>query len=812
MKRSLLSRISGATPALICVGIALTVAEASASAPVITAPVVGSISPGTGVSITVAGSGFLGGYFPQIVFTGSLSLTVTLVDPNNPDPRIRKWTDDQILVDQLPDAALTAQVKVNHTGGTSATANLSYLYDWTSVPAGDYNGSPLALGIGRQPTLWINQEFHNKFRKLDLVTGTVSDLPLSGTQPVFESTYGDPPVEYASVVSASGEDVQVDANGRAWFTESGAGPGWPSAIANHSRIVRYDPATPTAPPMVYNLPGDDNQVNGLALDSPRVWYATSARFTDPLYPPVIPARLYSFNPYEGDVGESPGIQSSYDFGFPTGNLSCTQVPVQGGQPAGSCSPAGIAFKQCLTPADCVLAEQICPVGATGCTQTGVEASYFHEYSLSSPSPASFPASIGHLLVEGPSNSRTLWYTVFSSWPPTARLGRLDLTQAGLPKEYPLATVPPLEGCTLSSSDIRCTAIFFGAAPWQLAKSPTGDIVLSEHFTNRLGRFDVTRVGDSACEGIPSGFNPCIQEAVVPAADLTNNYLHSIAYDPGNNLWFTMSYGHNDTRSTVGFLKPDWNTFVMLPALSAFSFPSQAPGSGPCNAPLGENLGVMATGIVTDPVLGDLWFGDYCRKRVGRLRDASAAHNLPMDITTGSDDAWEDNTDQSPPSKPKLTATTLQLRPAANATTPRSTAAYRFRTAGGAFGKTLTSHLTLPINGIGSTRDIELLVSIGVPNDGPFNPDGYGDIKSRARLASLKVLRKITPATTSIVIDSEITRLLDVAQRDPHWLAGQVNMISVFVARTDTLGFTLNLQSYENSSNTPTLITSVRGGV
>jgi len=794
---------------------------ASAATPVISGPVVASFSPGNGLSVTVAGSGFLGGYFPQIVFSGSLSLTITLVDINNPDYRIKKWTDDQILVDNIPEAALTAQIKVKHFAGESTQTTVSYLYDWISTfDAGtnSSNASPLALAMGTQPTLWINQEFHTNFLKIDLVSGKLIPLPSPGGRAVFELNGSSSPI------SGSGESVVVDAAGKAWFSESGAGPLYPpSPIQNHSRIVRYDPAAPNALPLEYNIPGDDNRLCGLALDPSRgrIWYASGARQPSPYYSPAMYARIGSFDPKE-TTAESSGIASMYNYDFPIDGAYCTYPPFS---IVGTCSTA--AHKQCLNNADCILATQVCAIGSAcnseatnPSTGFSYDANVFHEYRVMaepppSDPPASYPRTIGHMLLDGTGTSRALWYTVYDSWPHSARIGRLDPSQALPPTEYPLKPVPQTvttEYCLGSPppSDVRCTALFLGASPWEIAKAPSGDIVFTEHFAERLGRFDITRAADSACQSIVGGVNPCINEVEIPAADPTTHYIHSIAYDKGNNLWFTMSYAHKDLRATVGFLKPDWSTFVMLPALSAFELESDGNGPIPCDEAAGENVGVMATGMAADPVLGDMWFGEYCRKRVGRIRDASGAQSLPMNVTTNADDAWEDNSNTSP-SKPKVDATTLQLSAAVDPDHPRSIAAFRLRTAGGAYGKTLVSHLTMPINSIGSNRDITLRVSVGVPNDSTFNASVYGDISNRVRLASFDVPYQVTPSTTSISIDAEITRLLDVAQRDSHWLPGQVNHVPFYVWRTDTLAFGLNLRSHEHSSGMSPAVSSVRGG-
>jgi hypothetical protein len=814
-----------------CLGFVFAIPAVSlAEPPVISDPVLASMSPGNGVSITVSGTGFWGGLFPQIVFSGALNLTITLDDVNDPsDPRIKKWTDNQILVDDLPETALRAQVKVQHYASgvwtASANAGLGFLYSWLNVPSSRNDGFPLAVAFGENPvdgdpTVWVNPEFHEKLHRLNLRTET-NHFVVAGSNPVFEFTYDDDPevnppgaVDYAVTMSQYGEDVQVDENGSAWFTEGGGGYETPlvSPVANHSRIVRIDPAA-LSTPLVYNIPGDNNQITGLAFDSDpenvepdRIWFSTVHRDPNGFngYPGVFPAKLVSFHPKESSEA---GISPMVNFDFSTAGLSCNKPSGD----VGTCS--NVPSRSCIHPADCVLADQLCA--------SGTDCDLFREYPLPDDTVLA-----GHLVVDRRAGEKNVWYTrFFPKYPPGApeqynagRLGRLRITSSGSTvEEYPLADIParpPSELCNANPLYIQCWSWIIGSGPWQILKSSTGDIVFSEHFRPSISRFRTERVADpSDCLELDpiDGTNECIQVQPVPAAVPGVHYVHSLSYDKSDNLWFSLSFQYNDMRATLGYMKPDWTTFVMLPPLSAFEDGSLFTNPNiPCNAAVGENLGVMATGVATDPDLGDIWFGDFCRKRVGRIRDASTPYNSTWNVATNADDGYEEDIHLTPRKNPKLTTTTLKLGSGSGGNV-RDMAALRVTSQAAASGTALTTHLTLPINTTAANHSATFRISVGIPNDSPFNSAIAGDISNRTKLATIEVNRVIPSGSTSIVFDNELTKLMDMAQRHPSWLPGQTNVVPFYIGRTDGYGFTLSVRSKEHSSGQSSSLAGVRGG-
>ena len=88
---------------------------------------------------------------------------------------------------------------------------------------------------------------------------------------------------------------------------------------------------------------------------------------------------------------------------------------------------------------------------------------------------------------------------------------------------------------------------------------------------------------------------------MPGADLANQAIHSIAYDPEGNLWFT-ECSDVDSDSSLGFVTPDWQHVVRLPPLSLFD----------------ANDIPYVAGIDIDPETGDIWFAEFHRNRIGHL--------------------------------------------------------------------------------------------------------------------------------------------------------------------------------------------------
>ena len=178
-----------------CVAIIAQAINALAVVPTITAPIVASVSPATvdapvpagannDVSIVVAGADFDNdaNHNSAVVFSGTYSATVL-----RSSLPASSWSSTQVVVPNLPDSALTAQIKVRTSGGDSAPGAISYTYEWSDAPDAVTNSYPLALTMG-ETGAWLNNEFHDRLWHLDAAALSATSLPLYGNSKIFEQT------------------------------------------------------------------------------------------------------------------------------------------------------------------------------------------------------------------------------------------------------------------------------------------------------------------------------------------------------------------------------------------------------------------------------------------------------------------------------------------------------------------------------------------------------------------------------------------------------------------------------------------------
>jgi len=440
---------------------------------------------------------------------------------------ITHWADRQIVV-HLPEGARSGRFRIETADGTSRDVRLEvYRYDWFDIPpTSGTNALPLAMARAADGTLWINQEFHLDLQRFDPGLGSVFGIsiprpPMPGAFAL--SILGN---DIRTQMSGLGEDVIVDPAGSVWFTEGG-GYLYRGRHPNHSRVVRYDPKAPEPDRFrVYNVPGDWNQVTGLAWDArrARLWFAEGGLDRG--------RRIVSFDP------EHVRWDNTFDFSRPLDDRICR---------------SGGPYEDC-----------------------------FRVYEL--PEGSRQPA---HLALD---RDGRIWYTAF--W--GNRIGRLD-PQSGAVLEYPLPK-------TVSTAK---PAQVFGSGPWQIVVAPDGDIVFNTHFDATIGRLTPDRATGEACLALDvTGRNPCIREIADTGIDLARDWLHSIAFTPDGRLWFT-EHGPQEgaTAASLGFVTQDWREIVRLPPLASF------PGDG--NA--------ATAGLAIDPATGDVWFCEYWRRRIGRLR-------------------------------------------------------------------------------------------------------------------------------------------------------------------------------------------------
>lgn len=167
---------------------------------------------------------------------------------------------------RLPQGAGSGRLRIETPAGKSRDVRLEvYRYEWFDIPpTPGTNAMPLAIARAANGALWINQEFHLDLQRFDPATGSVTGIPIPRPPmpgPFALSLLGS---DIQTQISGAGEDILVDPSGRVWFTQGG-GYLYNGKHPNHSRIVRYDPMAPERKRFrVFNVPGDWNQVIGLA--------------------------------------------------------------------------------------------------------------------------------------------------------------------------------------------------------------------------------------------------------------------------------------------------------------------------------------------------------------------------------------------------------------------------------------------------------------------------------------------------------------------------------------------------------------------
>lgn len=176
------------------------------------------------------------------------------------------------------------------------------------------------------------------------------------------------------------------------------------------------------------------------------------------------------------------------------------------------------------------------------------------------------------------------------------IGRLDPV-TGATTKYP---VP--EGIASNR-----TGKIVGPGPWEMLLDDNGDIIFNEFFDSTITRFDVSRADDPATWQLDAnGLNPGMTDWVVPAHDREFDRIHSMAWGPDGKLWYSIHQPKDSPTEggSLGFITADFEHRTRFPALNLI------PGDGMPGA----------DGIVVDQVTGDIWFCEFFRDRIGRLRE------------------------------------------------------------------------------------------------------------------------------------------------------------------------------------------------
>ena len=279
----------------------LSTCDTPPAPPIITTPIAATLVAG---SLVLDGARF-GDRAPssKLVYVGGTTLST--------DSVVTVWADTSIEL-ALPASARSGPLSIQTADGTSLAIQLEvYAYDFFAVPpTPSTNASPLAVAIDAAHRVWLTSEFQRgELHELDptATAPRVSAFPVAlppPPGPFATRIFGDQRTE----ISELAESIIVDDHGRIWASQGG-GLLYDVAhgmFANHSRIVMHDPATATT--SIWNLPGDHNEVTGLAWDAAaqRLWFAQSGFDAG--------AAIGSFDPTQ--VASDPCAPSCFDFATP----------------------------------------------------------------------------------------------------------------------------------------------------------------------------------------------------------------------------------------------------------------------------------------------------------------------------------------------------------------------------------------------------------------------------------------------------------------------------------------------------------------
>jgi hypothetical protein len=384
----------------------------------------------------------------------------------------------------------------------------------------------------------------------------------------------------------------------------------------------YDPTAGVI--RTLNVPGDRNGLFGLSWDPLRgkIWFTQTRRsmqvniFTEAV---AQKARLTSFVPECIGAGicnpSNPNYsvenwQSLFDFDASAATWTClggsTSPPA-----VGTCQNAsGNNGRKCFTNQDCVLSNVVCP--------SNVVYDYwcFHEYEIpDTPQRVTSPA---HALAH---SDGTIWYSAY--WGGN-HIGRLD-PGTGVWQQYPLPDPVDQASCNYNGCDCffdtpnppcpwRCCGyLLIHTGPWSVVEESSRNVALSFQNQPAVGRFDFSRANDPACLALDGqGQNPCISHYFIPNHDPDTQSIHSAATDVAGNVWLSQGGGEVNCAqlTSVGFLQVNTNRVLMFPPLSFY--PKMSGNPPTCTA-------AGPAGLASDPTSSGMWFADFFRHRLGRIR-------------------------------------------------------------------------------------------------------------------------------------------------------------------------------------------------
>jgi streptogramin lyase len=579
----------------------------------------GSAQSGT---FAVADCGTAAGGSFAVVYSG---FTQLFVARSTVSSEVSAWTNKQIVLklSSANGSQSALSVRVCTSAGKSTSAAIAkWVYEHVDVPASSgTNALPLSMVRDAGGNVWVNEEFHNQVKRMTgAFAWTSFSIPQYTPPGIFAAMFSGSDIR--TPISTLGEDVIVDSDGKVWFSEGGATP-YGGVNPNHGRIVMYDPSAAVV--RTLNIPGDNNGIFGLSWDAPRgkIWFTESRRsIREGFNPEVVAhrARLTSFyptcignylcpNPPNYSIANWVG-----NFNFDADAATYTCVGGSTSPPAvGTCqNSGGNNGRKCFTSHDCVLSYLRCS------PSNPWDYWCFHEYEI--PDTAGAVTTPSHVLAH---SDGTVWYSAY--WGGN-HVGRLD-PATGTFQQYPLADPADKATCNYGSCycffpngqqqcpQRCCLYLLLGQGPWSLVEEPSRNISMSFQNQAAVGRFDFARANESACLALDGGGqNPCVTYDFVPTFNPDAQFPHSAQIDGAGNVWLSEAVGPGgpDTDcsalTSVGYRQVSTGRVLMFPPLS---FYPKMSGST-CTAFSGN-------GMAYDPSTQGMWFTDFFRKRLGRIR-------------------------------------------------------------------------------------------------------------------------------------------------------------------------------------------------
>ncbi len=575
-------------------------AGAQTSAPVVSSPVVVVNQAGSpsvsAVSITGQNFGW-----PTL----STSNRIHVVSPGGTydiraaDPGVVFWHPDRIVV-RLSASIASGTVQVTSFDGQQLLTGTATAIDKVfSLDVFDLGAYPSTVAADSHGRVFVNEAFHRNLAVVD-ATGAVQNYPIpvppdGGPFASNLNFFGTSPVDFRTPMSITGDGIVVDSGGNVWFTEGGQGA-YGGIYPNRSRIVRFDPGKKKF--RVYDVPADNSQVSAIAVVSGRVWFATGAHDVENYVvggQPVVvrahvPAKIVSFDPGRIPFGDGTTIDYS--------RVSLSRVCAVGSNET-SC------YHEYPIPDSCTLGTD----GFADCTHGGWIATRPLSLLVAAADGKVWYGDYGGPLARQPFLGTGLSF-VFAS-PGNNVVGRVTPTStvSGSPMIdlFPLAK--PLAG----------------GRPTTIAEATSGDIAISENLDNTFSLLSKTSVVGSpaTCMQLQANHkNSCMSEIFVPDfsykdVDGTKHVavngssvdpgqgegVYGIGFDGDRNLWFTQTGPDQPNRlPSLGYVTPDWAKVVRLPPMGIFP----------------ARTGYSGLGMTVDQS-GNVWFADFLRQRVSRLR-------------------------------------------------------------------------------------------------------------------------------------------------------------------------------------------------